>query len=58
MERILKVLAQKFDSAAVEVDKSVFNPARICKIPGTLARKGDDVADRPHRLGRVLEVPA
>ncbi len=57
VERILKVLANKFDSATVEVDKSVFNPARICKIPGTLARKGDDVADRPHRPGRLLEVP-
>jgi len=27
----------------------VFNPARICKLYGTLSRKGDSTPERPHR---------
>jgi hypothetical protein len=36
----------------------VFNPARIWKLYGTIARKGDSLPDRPHRLARVLDVPS
>jgi hypothetical protein len=50
----LKALAARFDSDAVKIDQSVFNPARIVKVPGTWARKGDDTTDRPHRQGRPL----
>ena len=35
----------------------VANPSRILKLPGTWARKGDSVPDRPHRMARVLELP-
>ena len=45
----------------VEVDVSVFNPARIVRVPGTMNRKGDDadgkVCGRPHRMAKILEVP-
>lgn len=58
VERLLRALAGKFDSDRVHIDKKVFNPGRICKFPGTLARKGDDVPGRPHRRSRLLEVPA
>ncbi len=40
------------------MDKGVHNPARIAKVPGTLARKGDATPDRPHRRGGILEIPA
>ena len=33
------------------------NAGRITKCFGTLARKGDDTPDRPHRYARVLSVP-
>ncbi len=33
-----------------KLDVSVFNAARILRIGGTLNRKGDSTADRPHRL--------
>jgi hypothetical protein len=58
VERILKALAAKYDTSAVHIDQSVFNPARICKMPGTLARKGDSVKSRPHRRARILEIPS
>jgi hypothetical protein len=57
VRRILQALAAKYDSPAVHIDQKVFNPARICKVPGTLARKGDDVPQRPHRRAKLLEVP-
>jgi hypothetical protein len=49
VKRILQALADRFDAPAAKIDRSVFNPARICKLPGTLARKGDSTPDRPHR---------
>jgi hypothetical protein len=58
VERILKALARKYDTGAVHIDQKVFNPARICKLPGTLARKGDSIPARPHRRSMFLEVPS
>ncbi len=57
VEEVLKALAQRFDNPRAKVDQGVFNPARICKIPGTLARKGDELPDRPHRRSGILEAP-
>lgn len=41
----------------VHIDTSVSNAARICRLPGTWNRKGDNLPDRPHRLSELLEVP-
>lgn len=58
IERVLKALAFWFDDDVVTVDQKVFNPARIWKLYGTSARKGDHTPARPHRLARILENPA
>lgn len=58
VERCLNALAAKYNDAAVKVDTSVHNPARIWKLYGTLACKGDNTPGRPHRLARLLELPA
>lgn len=42
-------LSAKYSSKYVHVDTSVFNPSRITKVLGTMARKGDDIPERPHR---------
>ncbi len=55
--RVLGALAARFDDAAVKVDQKVFNPARIWKLYGTVAAKGDDTAERPHRVSRLICVP-
>ena len=57
LQRCLKALDFAFSDGTVKVDTSTFNPARIWKIYGTPARKGDDMPDRPHRTARLLEVP-
>jgi hypothetical protein len=56
LARVLAGLAQRFDTDAIKVDQTVFNPSRICKLYGTLACKGDDTEERPHRVSRLLEV--
>ena len=57
VQHCLEALAQRFDDDVVKVDKAVFNPARIWKLYGTVARKGDDTPDRPHRIAKVLSTP-
>ena len=42
----------------VTVDTSVGNAARITKLYGTWARKGEHTEERPHRVSRILSVPA
>ncbi len=55
IEQTIKAMAARFDTDGAEVDCSTFNPSRICKLLGTVARKGDAVVgvdgidDRPHR---------
>lgn len=66
--RFLAALAFKFNTPAdatgprVKVDMSVHNPARITKLIGTTAGKGDNLVgvtgleDRPHRMTRLVAV--
>src|SRR5262245_11848140 len=58
VERCLHATALYCNTTDVQVDTKVGNAARIWKLYGTLAAKGDATADRPHRLARLLEVPA
>jgi putative DNA primase/helicase len=57
IQRCLQALAAKFDTPEATVDRSVYNASRICKLYGTLARKGDSTEDRPHRASGIAEVP-
>jgi hypothetical protein len=55
VEGVLAALAFRFTDALVTVDQKNFNPARIWKLYGTLAAKGDPTPERPHRLSRLVE---
>lgn len=57
VKRVLIRLERDFGTDGVKVDQTVFNPARIVKLYGTLAAKGDSTPERPHRMSRILEVP-
>jgi hypothetical protein len=57
VEHILKALAFQFSDASVNVDLTTFNAARIWKLYGTTACKGDSTPERPHRMSGMLEVP-
>jgi len=54
IKRVLQALASRFDDEVVTVDQSTFNPSRVCKIYGTVARKGSSTSTRPHRLAHTL----
>ena len=51
---VLAYLSGKFSTERAKIDVSVYNPARIWKLYGTLACKGDSTADRPHRIARLV----
>lgn len=55
VRQLLNNLADNFDNSIVGVDTSVFNAARITKVPGTLMRKGLESADRPYRRSHVCD---
>lgn len=57
MERCLKALAYTFNDEHVDVDVKVFNPARVSKLYGTLAQKGANTSERPHRYSRIVQIP-
>lgn len=58
IQRCVQALATAFDNALCDIDTAVYNAARIWKVYGTLAGKGDSTADRPHRRAAILSAPA
>jgi hypothetical protein len=57
LKRGLQALALRFGDDLVSVDEKVFNAARIWKVYGTIACKGDNTPERPHRQAKLLRVP-
>lgn len=55
LQQCLQALAARFTDDKVAVDVNNFNAARIWKLYGTLACKGDNMPDRPHRMAKVIE---
>ena len=62
VKEILETLADRFNTDQVKVDTSVFNPSRITKVMGTMAVKGDNTQQAPHRralwLAELADSPA
>lgn len=53
----LKALDHKFSDDVVKVDTSVYNPARITKLYGTMTRKGPNTPQRPQRRSTIESIP-
>ena len=53
----LAELDRRYSDEKVKVDVTSANAARIWKAYGTIARKGDSIPGRVHRLSRIIEVP-
>src|SRR5271155_92148 len=56
VKRVLAALAAQFNTPEVKIDEKVFNPARIVKLYGTKARKGDHTDERPHRWSKIIKM--
>lgn len=57
IKNALAGLAAIFDDDQVEIDQSVFNAARITKLFGTVANKGEHTQLTPWRLSALIEKP-
>ena len=57
VQRFLQALDLLFSDDKVKIDTANYNPARICKLYGTLAQKGAGTNDRPHRMSYLMSVP-
>lgn len=55
-QKILAAL-QSCNSPEVDIDETVFNAARIWRLPGSLNCKGDPIPDRPHRRAKITCFP-
>lgn len=53
----LKALDFLFSNEQAKVDITTFNAARIIKLYGTIATKGDSTVDRPHRQSYIISYP-
>ena len=58
IKSFLKGLAIMYDDEDSDIDQKVYNPARICKLYGTIAQKGINTEERPHRLSKIIYVPS
>lgn len=57
IERFLKMLDIWYSTDTVKIDTAVANPARITKLYGTVAAKGANTAERPHRRSGIKLIP-
>lgn len=57
IQRCLLALSMQFTDDKVKIDTGNFNAARIWKLYGTKAVKGDHTDDRPHRYAKILCKP-
>lgn len=57
VSRFLKSLGMMFSDEVISVDTSVKNASRICKLYGTVAKKGSNTTARPWRKANIIKVP-
>jgi len=56
VQAALTELATSFDTSSVKVDQVVYNASRITKVVGTVARKGENTPETPHRIARMEQL--
>ena len=57
IKRFYEYLASVYSDDKVDIDTKVFNLARLCKLYGTMAKKGANLQDRPWRMSEIIYVP-
>lgn len=57
IKEFLQSLDVMFSDDKTSIDVTVFNPSRITKLYGTIAKKGANTEERPHRLSKIIKVP-
>lgn len=54
IQSCLRALATQY-TGKIKVDGAMYNASRIIKVYGTIARKGSNTEERPHRLAAIFE---
>lgn len=57
IKTLLQMLHCLFSNEKAKIDVTTYNASRICKLYGTIACKGDNTKERPHRRSKILSVP-
>ncbi|MEE1277659.1 MAG: AAA family ATPase [Acutalibacteraceae bacterium] len=57
IKRFLQSLSKMYSDDKVDIDEKVFNAGRICKLYGTMAKKGANIPERPWRMSKLVYVP-
>lgn len=57
VKNFLAQMDKRFSNPAVKVDTTTHNAARITKLYGTVACKGDSTESRPHRRSQIISSP-
>ena len=57
IKRFGLALSMMFDDEFIEVDQKVHNRARLCKVYGTVSKKGANNPDRPWRVSHIVKAP-
>lgn len=57
LSKFLNALASVFEVEEAGIDLTVFNPSRVTRFYGTLARKGEATVQRPHRMSHIIYIP-
>ena len=50
---LLRNLKAQFSVNGLSVDTTVSNASRVTKLPGTLARRGNEITNHPYRVARI-----
>ena len=54
VQKCLKTLDMLFSNEHCQIDTTTFNPSRISKLYGVVAKKGANTEERPHRMSRII----
>ena len=57
IKKFLQVMANLYSDEIIDIDTGNFNPARPCKLYGTLAQKGSGTEEQPHRMSYIVQAP-
>lgn len=57
LKKFYEYLASVYTDEKVDIDTKVFNLARLCKLYGTMAKKGANLQDRPWRMSEIIYAP-
>lgn len=57
LKQFLQALDELFSDDEIAVDQVNFNESRVCKLYGTMAQKGLNTVERPHRMSKIVKIP-